>query len=220
MSLSEENYNLQSLWITLYIIMIYHHNYTYLTKYITTIITFTIIVTEKKWPCCYVLHPSTQQGSWSASPSRSWSTATSSTADVEEVLWRWPLKSVISSSSFNCPFKIWSLVFTSAYGVAERLQNPDGHWRTWDWGGVRLRRGRRGVQVQPVKGVFFHLLIFARSTNPMFFVFFFASFIMTPFTFCSEDLKIVALKVKTQKILSFQYKGPVDMGSMGLAVSD
>ena len=134
-------------------------------------ITNGIIIITPVWPSIYHHHhhlhhnrnwkemtlllcPSTQQGSWSASPSRSWSTATSSTADVEEVLWRWPRKFVISSS-FNCPFKIWFSSFPSTYGVAERLQNPDGHWRTGDWGGVRLRRGRRGVQVQPVKGVFF-----------------------------------------------------------------
>ena len=155
-------------------------------------ITNGIIIITPVWPSIYhhhhhlhhnrnwkettlLLHPSTQQGSWSASPSRSWSTATSSTADVEEVLWRWPRKFVISSS-FNCPFKIWFSSFPSTYGVAERLQNPDGHWRTGDWGRVRLRRGRRGVQVQPFKGVFFSSSYFCKINKSNVFCLLFRKF--------------------------------------------
>ena len=65
-----------------------------------------------------------------------------------------------------------------------------------------------------------YIYLYSYTKDFLPFHFFFASFIMTPFTFCSEDLKRVALKVKTQKVLSFQYKGPVDMGLLGLAISN
>ena len=115
-------------------------------------ITNGIIIITPVWPSIYHHHhhlhhnrnwkemtlllcPSTQQGSWSASPSRSWSTATSSTADVEEVLWRWPRKSAMDT--FICPFKIWFLAFTSTINIWFCRTPTKPWWTLEDW---RLRR--------------------------------------------------------------------------------
>ena len=68
------------------------------------------------------------------------------------------------------------LIFSVYLNFAERLQNPDGHWRTGDWGGVRLRRGRRGLQVQPFKGVFFSSSYFCKINKSNVFCLLFRKF--------------------------------------------